>query len=312
MRQRKLGERLRALILATPLIAIPACSTGNCGPLSPQTEVLPIADLSPDGGSDCHTACFAACINCFDGRQFNECSFVDSGYGPAVSCTSTLLCPGGRRPASLLPASGAQASHLTGRYFAETAGLEAASIPAFKILAGELIAHRAPDQLIRASYRSAADEVRHARGMASLARRYGVEPTIPRLGVQPQDRSLEEVATENAVEGCVRETYGVLVALWQARYAQDPAVAGAMGPIAADETRHAELAWEVASWAEPRLPRAARTRIDTARTDALIDLMTEAARPVPASLVSLAGLPSPEIATALLRGLAADVVHPVV
>jgi hypothetical protein len=121
------------------------------------------------------------------------------------------------------------------------------------------------------------------------------------------ERSLEAIAAENAIEGCVRETYGAIVALWQARHAHDPVVAAAMEPIAADETRHAELAWEVASWAEPRLSRAARRRVEAAREQALVELTNEAARPVHPLLVALAGLPAVEEATGLMTGLSAEV-----
>jgi hypothetical protein len=136
-----------------------------------------------------------------------------------------------------------------------------------------------------------------------LARRYGAEPNRPSFGATPSERSLEAIAIENAVEGCVRETYGALVALWQARHAQDPAVAAAMASIAEDEIRHAELALEVADWMEPRLSRAARRRVESARVSAMHDLKVEASRTVHPALVSLAGLPAPETATSLLDGL---------
>jgi hypothetical protein len=194
-------------------------------------------------------------------------------------------------------------AHPVGAYFAEAARLEAASIPAFHVLANELRAHCAPTALVNDAMRSAEDEVRHTRSTSVLARRYGADPIRPSFGPTPPGRSLEAIAIENAVEGCVRETYGALVALWQARHAQDPAVAAAMTPIAADETRHAELAWEVAAWAEPQLSPAARLRVDSARTLAMADLRDEAARAVPASLVAWAGIPSAAVASALLAGL---------
>jgi hypothetical protein len=120
------------------------------------------------------------------------------------------------------------------------ARLEAASIPAFQVLTRELRARRAPVALVSAAMCAVQDEVRHRRATAALARRYGAEPMRPSFGPTPVDRTLEAIATENAVEGCVRETYGALVALWQARHARDPVVAAAMAPIAADETRHAD------------------------------------------------------------------------
>jgi hypothetical protein len=79
-----------------------------------------------------------------------------------------------------------------------------------------------------------------------------------------------------------------------------------MAPIADDETRHAELAWEVAAWAEPRLSRAARDRVDAARAQAMTDLREEAVRLLPVPLITLAGMPPAVTASALLAGLAAE------
>ena len=134
----------------------------------------------------------------------------------------------------------------------------------------------------------------------ALARRYGTEPTRPIVGDAPAPRSLEAIAVENAREGCVRETYGALVALWQARHAGDPVVATAMAPIANDEVRHAELAWEVGRWAELRLSPTARQRVASAREQAMAALRTESLGPVDRSLVAWAGVPSAKSAASLL------------
>ncbi len=66
---------------------------------------------------------------------------------------------------------------------------------------------------------------------------------------RPALRSLEALAVENAVEGCVRETMGALFAMHQAASAADPHVRATMVSIAPDETRHAALGWAVAEWA---------------------------------------------------------------
>ncbi len=314
MRQRRLGERLRALIMATPLIGMTTC--GNLPTCPSQTQLFLLVN-PVDGGSLAVSAggCGAACevllsaSSYCSAPQFCEvdggCFLLDSGT--SVSCTFTKACGfGGRRPASLLASEALPGAHRVGACFAEAARLEAASVPAFRMLARELAAYGAPSRLVRFAQGSASDEVRHARSTGALAHRYGVEPIQPSFGPTPMERSLEVVATENAVEGCVRETYGALVALWQARHAQDPVVAAAMAPIAADETRHAELAWEIASWAESQLSRAARGRIDAARSQALDELAHGIAHPVAIPLVALAGLPNSEVAAALLSSLAAD------
>ena len=53
------------------------------------------------------------------------------------------------------------------------------------------------------------------------------------------------IALENATEGCVRETYGALVAHRQANIATDRSIRCMMQTIATDETNHAGLAWDV-------------------------------------------------------------------
>jgi hypothetical protein len=123
-------------------------------------------------------------------------------------------CAIGRRPAGLLVAQAPVREGL-GALFARIARLEAASVPAFERLEEELRAFGAPAALLAGCRRAARDEIRHARTMTALARRHGAEPEVPVLSaIAPRD--LETIARENAVEGCVRETYGALVATHQA------------------------------------------------------------------------------------------------
>ncbi len=211
----------------------------------------------------------------------------------------------GRRPDGLCQQPAAAAGGPVGTFLATAAHLEAASIKAFRSLRSELHAHGAPTRLLRAATRAARDEIRHARKTAQLARRYGTMAPTPRV-VPPTRRSLEALARENAVEGCVRETFGALVGLYQAGAAQDPVIARAMTYIAADEVRHAELAWQVARWADRRLPQAARARIKTAQKAAIAELRREVASAVNPELAKLAGLPPPEVALQLVERLTQD------
>jgi hypothetical protein len=191
-----------------------------------------------------------------------------------------------------------------GRYLAESAYLEAASIEAFEILARELAALGAPRGLVRAARAAARDEARHARSMDDLARGYRARSPRPRAASLRPLRSLEEVARENAVEGCVRETYGALLAHHQAAHAGDPAVRAAMRVIAREETRHAALAWRVARWARARLDAEARARIDESRRQAVAELR-RALKVAPAAPVARAcGLPDPPKALRLASSLA--------
>lgn len=181
----------------------------------------------------------------------------------------------GRRPEGLVPAM-ASAPSAVGSWFARMAHLEAASVHAFRILRDELTLHGAPRALVARAERAMRDEVRHAAMMARFARRHGaaVAPVV----VAPNSRrSLEEMALENAREGCVRELYGALEASWQAVSATDPELARTMKTIADDETRHAELSLDVAAWLSTKLDAAANARVDLARVEAFRELAAEVA-----------------------------------
>jgi hypothetical protein len=189
-----------------------------------------------------------------------------------------------------------------GDFFAHCAWLEAASVTAFDRLARELTAHGAPARLVKRARVAERDEVRHARDTGALAQAHGRTPRRPasrRLAV----RDLEAVARENAVEGCVRETYGALVAMWQAERASDPRVARTLERIAHDETRHAAIAWQVAAWTRTRLDARARARVERARQKALRELRAEIAAEPPADVVRTAGVPTAAQAACLLEAL---------
>jgi len=211
----------------------------------------------------------------------------------------------GRRPDGLRAPGGCAATGPVGAFLAEAAHLEAASVTAFRRLRRELRAHGAPARLLRAASRAAGDEIRHARQTARLARRYDASAPSPRVN-QGHLRPLEAIAIDNAVEGCVRETFGALVGLYQAGAARDPFIARAMTGIAADEVRHAALAWQVARWADRRLSPAARARVRAARLAAIATLRSEVERPVASELTTLAGLPPPAVARQLVEKLAAS------
>jgi hypothetical protein len=222
---------------------------------------------------------------CGAGSWFSCTPFVDAGAS-IVSCQPDCT---GRRPGGLQAAEPARGSPL-GAYFAEMARLEAASVDAFRQLRRELIAQRAPRRLIRETERAARDEVRHARMTRALARRYGGVATAPEVEAGPA-RSLEAIALENAVEGCVREAFGALVASWQALAARDPVIRAAMARIARDETRHAALAFAIDGWARGRMDRTARARVDQSRQQA-IESLAARAPDAPAALRAALGLPT--------------------
>jgi len=101
----------------------------------------------------------------------------------------------------------------------------------------------------------------------------------------------------------VNETFGALTAMYQAEHAEDGVVRAAMKRIARDETRHAELAWEIARWLEPRLSPEERVRVRTAR-EAAIGRLDRAQRIAPPTELQIAaGLPSAERAARMMNTL---------
>ena len=136
--------------------------------------------------------------------------------------------------------------------------------------------------------------------MRSLAHRFGATTEEPRVERGPI-RDLEAIALENAIEGCVRETYGALQNAWQAERATSARVRAAMRVIARDELKHASFAWKIAAWIEPKLDADARARVQEARKDAAARLAASIA--VDDSLVDVCGLPSTSDAAELVAGL---------
>lgn len=180
-----------------------------------------------------------------------------------VNCVSWWEnCAGGRSSEGIEVAELPSQDPSFGAWLGRMATLEAESIPAFRRLAQELAALGAPRKLRRKASRSRRDEKRHARTMTSLARRHGNEPAkVINAKQRLTLRSLEEVALENAVEGCIRETYGAWQAFTQSRESSDAEFRAIMGRIAQDEMRHANLAWEIHHWAMNRLDREQQERI---------------------------------------------------
>ncbi len=211
---------------------------------------------------------------------------------------------GGRRPAGLRPFRSHGRSPLAD-YFSRMAHLEAASVPAFERMLAELRALGAPRALLAKVQRAIEEEQRHARVIGRLARRYG-GATQPARVRRFRPRSIEAMAHENAVEGCVRETYGALVATWQARHAKDETVRRVMERIAIDETRHAELSAHVDEFLSERLDGAARRRVARARAREIEGLHAAVTEPH-ADLVRHAGLPTAEHSRRLLAALRSSV-----
>lgn len=242
---------------------------------------------------------------CGPGNDIYQHTLRISDTGTASVLRSTLIKPGdpncviGRRPAGLCVSSSQRADNALGAYFAAMAELEASAVLAFRMLEQDLAEHRAPVHLLQQARQAAQDERRHTRITGQLARRFAARPGALRV---PPHRcsSLEDLARENEIEGCVRETFGALVGLYQAEHAQDPAIRQSLCTLAADELRHAALAWQVRAWLTPRLGADARHQVQLARQHAIATLRAELAIEPDQSLVTAAGVPTAFHAHALL------------
>jgi hypothetical protein len=298
-KNRVVRRTLYRLLLTAPALPLAACGTGEECYNGPSSQIVEGVQYKPDGGVSCDR-----CPETPGGGRASSCGARATDGVMSTYCSYMTCSNDGRRPEGLREAQHLEPGCELGALYAHVAWLEAASVPAFLRLAEELIAHGAPEALVKAARRSAADEVRHTRAMQALARRHGA--IMPEVDLPPfQPRSLEAMCIENAVEGCVRETFGALVTGWQARTAGDEEVRRALGPISRDELRHAELAWAVDAWATGLLPIPERERILQARREALSALEHEVrTQPPPEHFVREAGVPSREQALNLLQGLA--------
>jgi len=310
------GERLLAIFKRALRVAVPAASllvAPGCPCPSDNDEIFLVRD--PDARlqgliATCqdpdHPVCGPLCeaVSGQPAGTLVHCELHQDRDGYfEVHVGFHSSCPGGRRPQRLLFGGQGRARSAAGAWFARLCQLEAASVPAFETLERELGEAGAPRTLGLAAAAAARDERRHTRMAARLARRFGAQPGRPRVA-PTQARGLAALAEENAVEGCVREAYGAALAFVQAATATEPLVRASMRAIAADETRHAALAWAVHDWLEPRLDAPAMRRVRAARAAAVAELRADVVRDWSTALGSTVGLPPPPVATALVDQLA--------
>lgn len=254
-------------------------------------DKLPLGAESPQAlcGSCANDAASVGCLRDLDLLECQGKEFTCEGAGRrlrGVRCASAAI--GRERAAG--PAA---------RWFARAAILEARSVTAFDELACVLEALGARPLAARAR-RAARDEQQHASTMASLAgRAAGTHARAPRAPTRRERTvGLEQLARENAVEGCVREAFGALVLTWQARAVPSRDVARSLARVARDETRHAALSFAIHRWATERLDASANKRVQRAARRAIGALRRGAARARCAD--HTLGLPSPDVTAHLL------------
>lgn len=227
---------------------------------------------------------------------------VRRGTSTSIASSSTP-CTAGRQPAQLVVRSTPWLQDLA-THFAEVSHLEAAAVLAFENMEAELREFGAPSALLRRVRKARADEVRHAESTRVLAERFGGTPREPRCAPHDARPSLLAFAIENAREGCIRETYGSLVAGYQAKHAKDVDVRAVLTAIAAEELEHATLSWDIAEWVEAKLTPAERALVERARHEAIEDLRASLREEPSREVKDVAGMPDAKTALALLDALA--------
>ncbi len=303
----------RAALSAIPIAGLAGCGSDCNRPDYDQSAIVDAGVPWPSGTQHSASECSPYCDNPLDFRHHDPCSTSEI-TGCQVSSQTTVVChihytwcyqgQCGRLPAGLLPDEKCGQPSLAAAYLANAARLEGAALFAFRAVERELIAHGAPADLIARARSAQRDEERHHTAMSGLARRYGA----PVGAVEVEDvavRPLVEVALENAVEGCVRETYGAAVAAFQGECAGDRAVRRAMRSIARDEAEHAALGWAIDGWALGLLRPRERARVEAARQEALEQLRAQTTRASNAPELSTAlGLPDAAASARLFTALA--------
>lgn len=232
---------------------------------------------------------------------------ADSGVGDPplaeVTCvvTGEVYCEGGRHSGTLQRRAAGRGEDITAAWLAREACAEAGSVHAFRQLVRELLHHGAPLALVDAARAAAVDEIRHTRMVRRLALRRGGTPAPVRVQHTPP-RGLLAIAMENAVEGCVHETFAAARAGWQARHAVDPQLRAVSAVLARDESRHADLAAAVHQWVCSILPPEQAAAVEDARQSAWSRLAQHPPAVTPAAARVL-GLPDAQTHRQLVNAL---------
>lgn len=231
---------------ASDLLVGSSCSTRTESVDGPGELRAGDADTGIAGDRCCYPVTQVDLDNgCVVGRPYYEAGALVT----AEACEGTGWA-GGRRPdtSRLTPAE----RTLLADAWTRDALVEHASVAAFARFALELLAVGAPAELVDAAHAAARDEVRHARLAFALAEGYAGAPVAPggfpfADGVRVET-DLAALAAATAREGCVGETVVALLAAEALAATDDPAVRETLAVVAADETRHAELAWRTVRW----------------------------------------------------------------
>lgn len=208
----------------------------------------------------------------------------------------------GRIPAGAYIQEQPDKTSVLGMYFSNMAAMETAAVTAFRYLTRELEAYQAPDELVRMARAAIDEEIDHAEMAGLLSQAYATP--VPEVRVDDfQLRSLFEIALENAVEGCVNETFAAACGIWQHEHAEHEAFRAVMGRVAEEESGHAELSWGIHSWIMQQLTEAQQQHIRQAQRETVAALESSFKVENDVVLRQAVGLPGVEDAARLFQEL---------
>ncbi|MFZ5896682.1 MAG: Dickkopf N-terminal cysteine-rich domain-containing protein [Myxococcota bacterium] len=200
-------------------------------------------------------------------------------------------------------------------HWAHIGCLEHASIAAFARFGLELLTFGAPSELVELTNAALADETLHAKLAFGLASAYRGAPLGPgRLAITGavEARSLRDSARIAFLEGCIGETVAALEAAAARDAAVDPCVRDVLARIAADEARHAELAYRFVRWAVDQLGPELAEELHALAAQALLEAHRGSPTPAWSHELSAHGMLSLGERRAIRAAALAEVVTPCV
>jgi hypothetical protein len=269
---------------------------------------IPLDGSEPAAGIEHRRTCSGPL--CVIGRPF----LIDGAESLALPEARTdWYSNAGPAATPCLPADASLRRELA-RAWTEQALMEHASIAAFARFSLQLLSLGAPADLVQRSSQAMQDEIGHARACFELARHYSGADVGP--GSLPVDGALSasdlcSVVLGTIAEGCIGETLAALEAAEALAHCEEPAVRAVLERITIEESRHAELAWQLVAWALETGPGELKEQVRGAFAAAIASEALAPLRPSATDRELLRhGVVSSELRRALRERVLRDVIAP--
>ncbi len=169
------------------------------------------------------------------------------------------------------------------------------AVSTFSVLALDLVAARAPADVMSLCLRAGIDEIRHAEMCIRMAQIYSGKQLLPPPGMSslpddPKRPKLHQALANTMLVSCVSETYATTVLSATRDLTTDPTAQAVLTSIYSDEVMHARLGWSymrhaidvggdgVIEAAAAMLPRALRGVANVVEAERPVGEVTDAVR----------------------------------